>query len=129
AWAADSHSHEHRPSQHRGGFGQCLRANERPRILDAFEQGVKGYLANDVAAISALLVQVMRVPFTENVVWPPVGGMSVIVGARIEGKLIEKQRIEPRLVLDRGIGPGHDVQGALDNVVIRAPGDAGAPDE
>jgi len=67
--------HENGPGQDGRPFEQTLGGGQVRGMLDALHEPVEGDLADDVAAGSALVVEVMRVPLAED----------VVVGRRLTG--------------------------------------------
>src|SRR5262249_18640321 len=63
----------------------------------------------------------MRVPLAEDIIWPAVHRMAMIVGARIDGQLIKQLRIKVSLMEQRRLGRSEDGHRFLDKVVIPAP--------
>ena len=100
----------------------------RPGLVHAVEQGVERDLADDVAAIAALVVDVVRVPFAEDVVGPAVDRMAVIVGPHVQRQFVQQVQIELGLREQRRVGRFQDLQCRADEVVIAAPGRPGAAD-
>src|SRR5262249_56756565 len=88
---ADAAGHEDGAGQDRGRLGQQLVGVEaghwlRDLVLpDAGQQGVERDLPGDVATVPALVVEVVRVPLTEDVVRPAVDRVAVVVGAHVQG--------------------------------------------
>ena len=109
AGAADAGGHEHRAGQHRGRLervsssaaGQVLRAVVLRRLPASASSVI---CAQHEAAVAALVVEVVRVPFAEEVVGPLVGGMAEVVAARIEGQLVEQVGIEVGVVQEGRVG-------------------------
>ena len=75
-------------------------ASPRParRICDPGEQPVERVLADDEAAVAALVVEVVRVPFAEDVVGPAVGRVVVIIRPRIDRQFVQQGWVELGLV-------------------------------
>ena len=73
-------------------------AVQRRRIVHALQEGVQRDLADDVTAVAALIVDVVRIPFAEDVIGPPVDGMAMIVSAHVQGELVQqiRDRTAPR---------------------------------
>src|SRR5262249_38055777 len=125
--AADAGGHEQ-------GAGQCRRRLEQgifarqaapPHPANAAGQGSKTDLPDDVAAETSLVVDVVRVPFAEEVVRPLVGRMAVVVGARVEGEFVQNGWIETRRREQVPRGGVQDRKGARHQVGIAAGSDAG----
>ncbi len=129
AGAADPGGHEDRPGQHGGGLAQPLAAVQGTVLLHGVEEGVERDLADHVAAVTPVAVEVVRVPLAEDVVGPAVDGMAVVVGAQVHGQFLEDGQIELRVGQEARVGGRQDLQGAGGQVVVAAPGHAGAAEE
>ena len=55
----------------------------------------------------------VRVPFAEDVVGPAVDRMAVIVGAQVEGQLVEQGRVEVGLGQQGRVVAVEDLQGLV----------------
>src|SRR5262249_54976641 len=86
----------------------------------ALQQRVERDLARHIATKATLVVEMVRVPFTEDVVRAPIRRMSMIAGARIDRELVEQPWVESRLLLDGRLGGGKEVERELDEVLIAA---------
>ena len=89
--------HQHRAGQDGRRLVKRSSRSSGRAVCDAVEQGVQRDLADDVAAIAALVVEMMRVPFAEDVIRPAIDRMAVVVGAHVNGQLVEQIEIELRL--------------------------------
>jgi len=68
ALAADAGGHQDGAGENGGRLEKQLAPVALAGLLDAGKQGVEGDLARDVTAVAALVVEVVRVPFTKDVV-------------------------------------------------------------
>src|SRR5262249_20855736 len=68
-----------------------------------------------------LRIEMVRVPFPEDIIRPAVDGMAVIVGTRIKGQLIQEARIEVRLGKERWFCCFQNRQCLVDYIVIGSP--------
>ncbi len=131
--AGDADRHQDRTRQHGRGLGQPLRARSAParRLggIDPVEQAVESDLADHVAPIATAVVQVMRVPFAEDVIGPAVDRMAVVVGADVNGQLVQEVEVELCLGQQAGVGAAEDFEGLADDLLIRSTADAGTAQE
>ena len=84
------------------------------------EQPVERVFADDEPAEPPVVVEVVRVPFAEDVVGPAVGRMVVVVGSRVQGQLVEQRRVELGVVEQVGVGRRDDFQRQPHDGLIRA---------
>src|SRR5260370_4778477 len=67
----------------------------------------------------------VRVPFAENVISRPAGGMALIVGSWIQSQLVEQIQIKRRLGQNARIGRSKNLNHALNKRSIAPPGRTG----
>jgi len=93
--AGDADGHEDRTRQHRRGLPGALLARPPLRgLVEAVEQGVESDLRGDVATVTALIVEMRRIPFAEDVIGPAIDGMAVVVSAHVERQFVEQFQVE-----------------------------------
>ena len=123
---AHARRHEDGAGQHGGALEEAFVGGQHGGVFDAVHEGVEGDLANDVAAKPAAVVDLVRVPLAEDVVGPAVDRMAVVVGAEIDGHLVQAFELEARFREDGRIGFAEDLQGLVEDVAIAPGSDAGA---
>ncbi len=80
---ADAGAHQDSAGQHSGGFKKGFRSICWYGVVDPIEQTIQRNLPHHVTPITPLSIDLVRIPFAENVIRAAVGGMAVIVRARI----------------------------------------------
>ena len=66
-------------------------------VIDSVFKNIKQRLTHDESAESALLIDVVWVPFAEEIIRAKVCGVGMIIATNIHGKFIEVVEIEIRL--------------------------------
>ena len=99
--AAYPRPHQDRARQDGGGLEQILVAQRPGLSFEPLTEALQRHLPNDKAAIVAIVVDVMWIPFAETIIGPLVGGMIEIIAARIEGQFVEQIEIEAGVRQDR----------------------------
>src|SRR5262249_40658341 len=98
-------------------------------MLDAVQQGVESDLPYDEAPIPALVVNMVWIPFAEQVIGTAVHGMAEIVSRGVEGQFVEEVQVEVRLRANLFVGLCQDVECLAYERLIPPPGDAGPFEE
>src|SRR5713226_2362714 len=93
--------------------------------MHPIEERIQHNSANHKPPKPSLVIEMMRVPFTENVVSRPAGGMALIIGSWIQSQLIEQIQIERRLGQNARIGRSKNLNHPLNKRLIAPPGRAG----
>ena len=97
AAAADAGPHEHDADEHGPGLIEELGGGNLAWFVQAAEDCVEGDLRDHETAVSAGIVDAMRIPLAEMVVGAFVHRVVEVVGTGINSQLLQPLRIEPGL--------------------------------
>ena len=61
-------------------------------------------LRGHVATIAPVIVQVMRVPFPENIIGPPIDRMAMVIGPDVNSQFIQQLQVELHFGKQLGVG-------------------------
>ncbi len=122
--AADAGAHQHRPGQHGRFLEEDFLVGQIVSLGDPLEHGIQRDLLHDETAAAPRIVQLAEVPLPEEVIGPLVHRVVEVVGAGIDGQLVQHRRIEHGLQQQHRIGGLQDRHRSLDEVVVAADGHA-----